>query len=249
MKQANNISIVIPMGGLVTPKFKEAGFVKSKPFTDIKGKTLIERVMENVSLPDAKFILVVHRRDLDSSSDVLTKINSKFSCDFISLDRPTDGAAYTVLQAKSFINNENPLLIVNCDHLIDEKLEKFVEDANARNLDGSVLTFPDPERKTKGCFVELGPEGFVSRTREKKAISQIAAVGIYWYKKGSFFVEAAEKMIAAKDLDSKVFYVGPACNYMLKNSRKIGAFSIEAAKMHGLSTPEDLQKFINSGAT
>lgn len=54
------INIVVPMAGLGS-RFAIAGYEKPKPFIDVLGKPMIERVMENVQLPNARFILIGRR--------------------------------------------------------------------------------------------------------------------------------------------------------------------------------------------
>jgi len=51
------INIVIPMAGLGS-RFATAGYQKPKPFIDVLGRPMIERVMENINLTDSRFILI-----------------------------------------------------------------------------------------------------------------------------------------------------------------------------------------------
>ena len=77
---------------------------------------------------------------------------------------------------------------------------------------------------------------------EKKPISNIATVGIYYYKKGRFFVEASEQMVNKNIRVNNEFYVAPAYNEMIQNGKKIGIYNIQ--KMYGLGTPEDLNTYL-----
>ena len=81
---------------------------------------------------------------------------------------------------------------------------------------------------------------------EKKAISNEATVGIYNYKAGKDFVNAAEKMIELNQSVNGEFYVAPAYNLMIQENRKIGIFNIgaEGAGMYGLGIPSDLDLFL-----
>jgi len=51
------INIVIPMAGEGS-RFVKAGYKKPKPFIDVAGKPMIERVMENLQCRDARYILI-----------------------------------------------------------------------------------------------------------------------------------------------------------------------------------------------
>jgi len=78
---------------------------------------------------------------------------------------------------------------------------------------------------------------------EKKPISNIATVGIYYWKKGADYVKYTEQMINKNIRTNNEFYVCPVFNQAIEDDKKIKIFEIE--KMTGLGTPEDLQIFLN----
>jgi len=51
-------------------------------------------------------------------------------------------------------------------------------------------------------------------------------------------------MIARNDRVNNEFYTAPAYNYAIKNGAKIGCFLMNFDDMHGIGTPDDLQKYI-----
>lgn len=52
------INVVIPMAGAGS-RFQAEGFDKPKPFIDVNGKMMIERVLDGVILPDAHYTLII----------------------------------------------------------------------------------------------------------------------------------------------------------------------------------------------
>lgn len=239
------INIVIPMAGLGS-RFAIAGYEKPKPFIDVLGKPMIERVMENVLLPNARFILIGRKEHLEQELLLIEQI--KFSYPdtiFIGLDKLTEGTACTVLFAKEYINNENPLLIANSDQLVDIDLNLFYQDCINRNLDGSILTFKDMERNPKWSFVKTSENGIALSVKEKEAISSDATVGIYLFSKGKDFVNAAVQMIIENERVNNEFYTCPTYNYAISLGKKIGIFEIPCSLMHGLGTPSDLLNYFD----
>ena len=77
---------------------------------------------------------------------------------------------------------------------------------------------------------------------EKQPISEHATVGIYWYKKGSKFVECAEAMIGKNDRVNNEFYFAPTYNYLIMENGKVGPYFVN--EFNGLGTPEDLEEFL-----
>ena len=81
-------------------------------------------------------------------------------------------------------------------------------------------------------------------TREKEVISNNATVGLYYFKKGSDFVENALDMIARNERVNNEFYVAPVYNYSIARGGKYGIYIVDDGQMHGVGTPEDLDKYI-----
>jgi dTDP-glucose pyrophosphorylase len=84
--------------------------------------------------------------------------------------------------------------------------------------------------------------GNVVEVAEKKPISDIATVGIYYWKNGSDYVKYAEQMISKNIRVNNEFYVCPVFNEAINDNKKVKTFNIE--KMWGLGTPEDLEYFL-----
>lgn len=237
------INIVIPMAGAGS-RFKEAGYIKPKPFIDVAGKPMIIHVLENLNLPNANFILVAQREHAIAESVLFDYIKEKFNAEFVLIDSMTEGAACTILHASKFISNDKPLLIGNSDQLVDFDLLKFVKDSENRNLDGSILIFRDKNRDAKWSFVKTNMDGFAELVLEKEPISDMATVGIYFFRRGFEFVDAAVEMITNGRKIKGEYYIAPTYNLLIEQKKKIGIFEIDQKLMHGLGTPDDLKLFL-----
>lgn len=239
------INIVIPMAGLGS-RFAKDGYEKPKPFIDVAGKSMIARVIENLYIPKANYILIARKEHLEREKALVQQLSTSYNATFIGIDKVTEGTACTVLFARQYINNNTPLLIANSDQLVDSSNEDFVNDCLNRKLDGSILTFTDHEKNPKWSFARLNDQGLVVEVQEKKAISEFATVGIYLFTKGSDFVNGAIDMIINNDRVNNEFYTCPVYNYLVNDGKKIGTYNITFEQMHGLGTPEDLNKYLNT---
>ncbi len=237
------INIVIPMAGSGS-RFVKAGYDKAKPFIDVAGKTMIARVIENLYHPDAHYILIGRSSHLQEESALVNEISSTYKASFIGIDKLTEGTACTVLFARDKINNNDPLLIANSDQLVDSPIEKYIDECIGKKLDGSILTFTDHEKDPKWSFARIDENGLVVEVQEKKVISDYATVGIYFFTKGNDFVNGAIDMIINNDRVNNEFYTCPVYNYLIREGKKIGIHNIEFSRMHGLGTPEDLEKYL-----
>lgn len=238
------INIVIPMAGEGS-RFSKAGYDNPKPFIDVCGKPMIELVIENLKCLNAKFILIGRKEHLEKEINLVNYIKKKYNAEFISIDKLTEGTACTVLFARKFINNEDPLLIANSDQIVDINIQDFIDDSFNRKLDGSILTFKDIELNSKWSFAKIDENNLLIEVKEKKVISEYATVGIYLFNKGKTFFDAAVDMIINNERINNEFYTCPVYNFCILNNQKFGIFNIDFNKMHGLGTPEDLIKYIN----
>lgn len=239
--QGKSMNIVIPMAGEGS-RFQQAGYTFPKPLIDVYNKPMIQVVVENLNI-DANYIFIVR-------SEHYEKYNMKYvlnlispNCKIILTDGLTQGSACSVLLAKEYINNDNPLLIANSDQYVDWNSNQFMYSMIADSIDGGILTFNSTH--PKWSFAKINDDGFVVEVAEKKPISDNATVGIYYYKHGRYFVESAEEMIRKNIRTNNEFYTCPVFNEMIQNNKKIKIFKCN--NMWGLGTPEDLNHFTSHG--
>lgn len=235
--QGGSMNVLIPMAG-AGKRFQEAGYSFPKPLIEVNGKPMIQLIVENLNI-DARHIFVVQKEHYDEFSlqHLLNLISP--GCEIVFTEGVTEGATCTTLLTKHLIDNDDHLLIANSDQFMEWDSNEFLYSMCADEIDGGILTF----RAThpKWSYVKLNEEGFVSEVAEKKVISDIANVGVYYWKYGSDYVRYAEQMIEKDIRINGEFYVAPVYNEALDDGKKIKNFDVNG--MWGLGTPEDLQHF------
>ena len=238
----SKINILIPAAGAGS-RFAKEGYEKPKPFIDVLGKPMIMRVLDNLKVDNAHYIIILQKAYLENEKELCKQIAKDYNVSFVSVESLTEGTACSVLHARELIDNDIPLMIANSDQIIDIDINDYINDCKNRNLDGSILCFTDKEKSPKWSFVKMNNE-LIVEVKEKEVISDIATVGIYLFSKGSLFVDSAIDMIARNDRVNNEFYTAPAYNYAIKNGAKIGCFLMNFDDMHGIGTPDDLQRYI-----
>jgi NDP-sugar pyrophosphorylase family protein len=155
------------------------------------------------------------------------------------VEEPTEGAACTVLLARDYIDNDEPLLIANCDQWIDWHPDLFVGLLDKDCIDGAVAIFDCPERDPKWSYVRIGVDWLIQDVVEKDPISDHATCGVYLFSRGSLFCELADKMIVDDDRVNGEFYVAPTIGRACRDGLNFLACPVK--EMVGLGTPEDVQ--------
>ena len=235
-----NLTVLIPMAGAGS-RFQQAGYTFPKPLIDVKGKPMIQVVVENLNIK-ANYVYVVqkeHREkyNLDTLLNLITP-----GCKIVEVDTITEGAACTALLAKEYINSDNPLFFANSDQFVEWDSNEFLYKMNETEADGGIVSFKATH--PKWSFAKVNDEGLVTEVAEKNPISDIATVGFYYWKKGSDFVKYAEDMIEKDIRVNNEFYVCPVFNQAIENKKQIRTFNID--KMWGLGTPEDLKYYLEN---
>ena len=222
-------------------RFEDAGYSFPKPIIDINGKPMIQIIVENLNFSAEHVFLCQKEHSEQYSLKELLELISP-NCKIVQVNGITEGAACTALLAKEFINNDEELIIANSDQWIDWNNQHFLSYLRKNEAAGGIVTFIATH--PKWSFVKINDKNEVLEVAEKRPISNIATVGIYYFKKGKYFVNAAEKMIEKNIRTNNEFYIAPVYNEMIQSGKKILHYPI--AEMRGLGTPEDLSRFLEN---
>ncbi len=252
------MNIIIPMAG-AGQRFLDAGYKMHKPAiptTDrATGKMLPMVVCAVKDLPgkhDNGENITFIDRDFHKRDGVEEEIKRHFpKAEFITVDELTEGQACTCLLAKEKINNSEPLLIAGCDNGMVMDPEKF--EAMTKACDVLVFTYRNNEAVLKNPnaygWVITDESGRATGVSVKKAISESpmndhAIVATFWFRRGSMFVDAAEKMIIENDRINNEFYVDQAIKYCILSGFDVRVFEIDRYICWG--TPRDYEDYQNT---
>jgi len=240
---SEKINILIPMAGAGS-RFAKAGYKDPKPLIPVFGKPMIQWAMRSFNFLDKlknyQLIFII-LNEHDKKYELAKKLRKLFGkrIRVIIIDKLTRGQAETCLMAKEFINNQNKLFIFNCDTYATSKIWEMIE---KENPDGILQCFRATD--SRYSFAKLDKFGYVCETAENKPISNLASTGMYYFKRGSDIVSAAETMIKNGEKQNNEFHVAPCYNELLKSGKKVKVSLVN--KYHVMGTPEELNKFIKT---
>jgi dTDP-glucose pyrophosphorylase len=224
-------------------RFASQGYTFPKPLIEVKGKPMIQVVVENLNIK-ANYTFIVQKEHYEKYNlNYLLPLIAP-DCNIVQVDGITEGACCTTLLAKQFIDNDEPLVMANSDQFVVWDSNETLYAFQNGDLDGGIITFPSTH--PKWSYAKLGNDGYVSEVAEKKPISEHATVGIYYWRKGSDYVKYAEQMISKNIRVNNEFYVCPVFNEAIEDGRKISIKEIEKDGMWGIGTPEDLNYFLEN---
>jgi NDP-sugar pyrophosphorylase family protein len=237
------MNIVMPMAGKGS-RFADVGIRVPKPMIEVKGKPMYAWAMDSLPLSLARRVIFIcleeHLKGFGLEEDIHQRY-AKLDPVILPLSKVTEGQACTVLEARSHIDRDEPLVIYNADTWCRTSLDQTLPKLPS-SVAGVLGVFEAPGEKWS--FARTDAAGRVVEVAEKKRISNLASTGLYHFKSGAEFVAEADAMIAANDRVNNEFYVAPVYNRMIAKGREL---RVDVAhEVWVLGTPEDLAHFHSS---
>ena len=236
------INIVIPMAGNGV-RFKDSDHEEPKPLIEvIDGKPMIQLVVECLTPETDHQFIFICRREHDEHYQ-LDQLFERITCRYqkVIVDEVTEGPACSVLMAKDWFNNDIPMMTACADDYVNTDINQFLKFSETNNAEGTVMTYRN--QTPEGSSARIDENGLITEVAEKKVISNITTVGIYYFSKGKYFVEATEQMIRKDARANGEFYVSPVYNEMIALGYTVKPYPIKARDMHTMGTPEGLEIF------
>jgi NDP-sugar pyrophosphorylase family protein len=234
------MNIVMPMAGRGS-RFAEIGIATPKPLIDVFGRPMYAWAMDSLPLELARRVIFIcldeHLRQPALEKDIRNRYGA-LDPEIVRLDEVTEGQACTVLKARHWIDNDEPLLIYNADTYCRTSLARRLPELSA-HVDGLLGVFH--ASGDKWSFARADSAGRVLETAEKSRISDWASTGLYYFRRGHDFVCHAEAMIDAGERVNREFYVAPVYNRLIAAGAQI--YIDPAEEVRVLGTPEDLRNF------
>lgn len=236
------MNIVILMAGS-SQDFIDKGHFYPKYLLEIQNEPIMQRVINSLSTIGGSLSFIIRKEDnekffLGNAIKILAPESS-----VIVVESLTKGAVCTMLFAIDQINNEKELLILNGDQLIRRDIDKALDNFRKRDLDGGIVVFRSVH--PRWSYVLLDESGLVMQTSEKRPISNIAAAGCYYYKKGSDFVRSALSVIR-KDVNyQENYYTSSTYNELILEQKKIGVYEIPKDNYISFSSYQMYENYLN----
>jgi len=234
------MNVLIPMAGL-GKRFLDDGYTKPKPLIKVSNRVMIQLAVESLGFDDAQYIFITRKTNiLDEDTAIKRALKEvRPECHIIEIDYLTSGPANTCLLAENLINNSDPLIIANCDQIMNWNGKEFINNSLESGSDGVVVTYN--ANTEKNSYVKLNKKGCAIEFAEKKVISKHSLNGIHYWKHGFDFVRSAKSMIKKNLTINNEFYIAPSYNELILEGKKITIYKIKNNQHNAVGTPEDLK--------
>ena len=221
------LHIIMPMAGEGS-RFLKEGWTTPKPLIPLHGMPLFKRAIGSV-LADGvqmRYSFIVRQNHIDEYS--IDKGIQSFlpEAKIFSVQQTTRGAVETCLMAERVIDDNDAVVVMDCDlefrskqfiELIKASLAKSGEEAEG----GALVSFDSDSPKYS--YAEIDENNVVIRTAEKEVISHHALCGAYFFSSGRRFKQVAHQLMNEQNFAKPEYYVSLLYNYLISRRESISS--------------------------
>jgi dTDP-glucose pyrophosphorylase len=227
--------ILFPMAGRGS-RFATQGFAQPKPMIPTLGRPMIAVVLECYPR-DASFVFVIREEhEACGLADVLRA--ARPNADIVTTSLETQGPVATALLARDLIDDEEDLLVADCDSYLVWPFEWIWNWMIDRGADGGVTVRRSSDPACS--YATIDDFGWVTETREKDPFTPFSTTGPYWWRRGCDFVAAADAA-GPSDAVGGELYVCPLYNHLLRSGGRVLAYFL--SEFWSLGTPSAHHEF------
>lgn len=240
--------ILIPMAGH-SRRFRAAGYDVPKPFIEIDGVPMIERVCRMFD-PQDEFIFVCNCEHLQANPQYREMLhNATPHTHIIEVAPHSEGPVYSALAADAVMPDDKPFIISYCDLTVQWNYQRFL--LKAAMYDGALPVFrgfhPASLGDTYYCYVRADENLDMLDLREKQSFTdnrmeEFASAGIYYLDSWRTFRHYAHELINKGKRVASEYYASLIFPPMVRDGKSVCVFEIE--KFISWGTPEDLEEYL-----
>ena len=225
-------------------RFANAGWPTPKPLIQLKGKPLFLHAIDSVRLDDVpmKYSFIVRQNHIDENK-IDHSIKEFLPDAFIySVEKTTRGAVETCLKAERGIDDDDAIVVMDCDlEFSSVRYKELIRESLKNNgaKGGALVTFESDSPKYS--YAEIDEDGLVRRTAEKEVISNHALCGAYFFASGKEFKAVANELVNAP-MEKPELYVSLLFNKLIANGSPVYIAPMELYRSYG--TPEELSRYM-----
>jgi len=240
------MNIIIPIGG-IGQRFKDDGYLLSKPLIRFLGKPMIFWILDKIEATDQDHIYLVYHKELkkynfkDIVIDHYQTVSGKANLHFIELFYQTEGAVETLLLALKSLEDKNKKVVsLDCDTFYRRDVVNIYRNIN----DNCVFYFEDVQDKPIYSYIKMNEDTkSILDIKEKTKISTHANTGCYCFNNGKILLKFCQELLDQhKELRvNKEYYVSSVIKLMLNANQPFVGYQLGQEDFVCLGTPHLLK--------
>jgi dTDP-glucose pyrophosphorylase len=237
------LNILLPIAGPNT-FFDSHEYPFPKPLIEVLGASMIERVVDNLNTINElkRFIFLIRNEDcIKFHIDNTLRLLTGESAIIIKVQGETKGALCSALLAIEHIENDSQLLIANSDQIFSNNLPSYFERVRSVDGDAACMTFCSVH--PRWSYVKVNENNTIIQASEKNPISKHAVAGMYFFKKGEDFIEAAKRSILKNASTDGRFFISSAINELTLMGKRAVSVEVDNSDYVSFYSPQKIAEY------
>ena len=242
------MKVIIPMAGL-GQRFVDAGYTEPKPFIEVAGEKIIDRIV-NMFDKDDEMIFICNERHLKTDDTESYLQGIKRGCTLLSVPQHTKGPVFTVIPYLDYVHDDEEVIVCYCDNPYLWNYNHFRTYVEKNNVDGCILTHSGfhPHRLSSTYMAYCKTEGdLLVEIKEKEPytdnhMGEHASTGTYYFRKGSYIKKYFQDAInnEVKHTNGE-YYVTLVYNLLVADGLDVRVYDTDYVTVFG--TPEEVENY------
>jgi len=243
------MQIIIPMAGQGA-RFLEKGYQDIKPLIKVGDKPMIEYIIRMFP-GETNFLFICSQAHLDNTNLRKTLNHIMPEGRVIGISPHKRGPVWSVLEAMTYINDEEPAIVNYCDFNCIWDYENFKRTVISNDCYGAIACYrgfhPHLLGPNRYASCRVDKSNYLQEIREKYSFSEnkmdsYQSSGTYYFKRGDLIKKYFQALIDQDINVNQEYYVSLVYNLMTKDNLKTYIYEIDKFCQWG--TPQDLEEFL-----
>jgi len=240
------MNIIIPIGGK-GERFKNEGYIKSKPLIDIFEKPMIFYVLDNLNINENDTIYIIYNTLLETDNFTQIIKNKYPLIQFMPLQKDTSGAAETLyLGLNSIINiltKSCKNMILDCDTYYQEDIINIYRNSLYNN---AVFYSVKENEKPIYSYIQMNKDSRITDIKEKCKISNNANTGAYCFENINELHKYCKYILDENIVFNNEPYTSCVINEMIQKHHIFHGIELKDSSIISLGTPNDVEKYVKN---
>ena len=244
------MNIIIPLGGK-SLRFLNEGYTTPKAMIKIFNKTMIQHVLDNISVDRDDKIYIIYHKILNDYEFVSFMYNHYPTIRLIRLEHDTSGASETLMIGlRNILHNvtENDginlkkCMVLDCDTFYTEDIINIFR----KSQENMVFYTKKQNEPPIYSYILLDETSHIIDIAEKQKISDNANTGAYAFNDIEELYKYCKYVIENKNYSSNEPYTSCVIHQMLQNNCKFKGYELNSNQVFSLGTPTELTQYMNN---
>jgi dTDP-glucose pyrophosphorylase len=234
---------IITAAGDSRPLFVAAGFGTPKSLVIREGATVLAQAIRSYAACPENAVVAINKDEADDWP-IASMLDLEFPGIQISkVPGSAKGALISALMSAANLDEDEPVVIAAGDSFIRGGIQSHVR--NFERMGASAATIVFRSQNPRWSYLATDNSGQVIQVAEKQVIGPLATTGVFFFRRSSDFLQAAQWCLVNSAHRNGTYYVSAALNHLLAAGHKISFAEISRHEYVPCALPVDFVEVSN----